>query len=266
MALAGDEVADGHEPVRARGAAARSRDVGAEVHDARRARRRARGSASRRSPPSWPARAARRAERRAGPRARPARRARGDEARRRRGRRRPAGTPGARAPHGVAGRARRSGRGRGRTANRGAAAQRERQRRRGPGAPACRSCAAAAARGTGRSRRAMPSSSARSGWRSGAISARGVAAAQRRARRDRAVQHEHAHVGAGVARGERLAVRPDAEHRVGGARVVLGDDGDAHHAASACAASVSSGLRRGVTYGRLGEERRAPRRRAASRG
>ena len=42
------------------------------------------------------------------------------------------------------------------------------------------------------------------------------------------MQDEHAHVGPGVARGERLAVRPHAEHRVGGARVVLGDDGHAH--------------------------------------
>ena len=33
-------------------------------------------------------------------------------------------------------------------------------------------------------------------------------------RRERAVRDEHAHVGAGVARGDRLAVRPDAQHRV----------------------------------------------------
>ena len=52
--------------------------------------------------------------------------------------------------------------------------------------------------------------------------------AQRRLRGHRAVQDEHPHVGAGVARGQRLAVRPDAEHRVGGARVVLGDDDHAH--------------------------------------
>ena len=55
-----------------------------------------------------------------------------------------------------------------------------------------------------------------------------VAAAQRRPRRHGPVQHEHPHLRAGVARGERLPVRPDAEHRVGRARVVLGDDGDAH--------------------------------------
>jgi hypothetical protein len=42
------------------------------------------------------------------------------------------------------------------------------------------------------------------------------------------VQDEHAHLGARVARGERLAVRPDPQDGVGGARVVLGDDGDAH--------------------------------------
>ncbi len=51
------------------------------------------------------------------------------------------------------------------------------------------------------------------------------------------MEDEHAHVRAGVARGERLAVRPDAEHRVGGPRVVLGDDGDAHGHASRRAAT-----------------------------
>ena len=42
------------------------------------------------------------------------------------------------------------------------------------------------------------------------------------------MEHEHTHVSAGVARGERLAMRPHAEHGVRGARVVLGDDGHAH--------------------------------------
>ena len=53
------------------------------------------------------------------------------------------------------------------------------------------------------------------------------------------MEHEHAHVGARVARGERLPVRPDAEHGVGGPRVVLRDDRDLHdvHASSTCAAS-----------------------------
>ena len=72
----------------------------------------------------------------------------------------------------------------------------------------------------------MPSSSVRSGWRSGSSSPR--RSLQRRPARHRPVEHEHAHVGAGVARGERLAVRPHAEHGVRGARVVLGDDGHAH--------------------------------------
>ena len=58
--------------------------------------------------------------------------------------------------------------------------------------------------------------------------ARGAARAvrERGARRDQAVQDEHAHLRAGVARGERLAVRPDAQHRVALARVELGYDGD----------------------------------------
>ena len=55
-----------------------------------------------------------------------------------------------------------------------------------------------------------------------------LAGAQGRLRGHGAVQDEHAHVGPGVACGERLPVRPDAEHRVGGARVVLGDNGHAH--------------------------------------
>ena len=77
----------------------------------------------------------------------------------------------------------------------------------------------------------MPSSSVRSGWRSGSSSARALPCS---AACDGTgpVEHEHADVGAGVARGERLAVRPHAEHRVRGARVVLGDDGHAHYVAS----------------------------------
>src|ERR1700683_3563614 len=41
-----------------------------------------------------------------------------------------------------------------------------------------------------------------------------------------AVQDEHAHVGAGIARGERLAMRPDPQHGIALAGVELGDDGD----------------------------------------
>ena len=46
------------------------------------------------------------------------------------------------------------------------------------------------------------------------------------------MQHEHAHVRAGVARRDRLAVRPQPEHRVGGAGIELGDDRDADRHAS----------------------------------
>ena len=42
------------------------------------------------------------------------------------------------------------------------------------------------------------------------------------------MQDEDAHLRAPVARGERLAVRPDAQHRVALARVELGYDGDLH--------------------------------------
>jgi hypothetical protein len=44
------------------------------------------------------------------------------------------------------------------------------------------------------------------------------------------MQHEDAHVRARVPGRQRLAVRPDAQHRVGGTGVVLGNDGDAHAA------------------------------------
>ncbi len=52
---------------------------------------------------------------------------------------------------------------------------------------------------------------------------------------DEAVEDEDADVGAGVADGDRLAVRPDAEHGICGAGVELGDDGYAHRR---CTASV----------------------------
>ena len=53
-------------------------------------------------------------------------------------------------------------------------------------------------------------------------------AAGRRDRRDRPAHRQHAHLGAGVARRQRLAVGPDAEHRIGRRGVPLGHDGDAH--------------------------------------
>ena len=62
----------------------------------------------------------------------------------------------------------------------------------------------------------------------GGARGRGPALAQRGARRHRPVEHEHADLGAGVAGRHGLAMRPHAEHPIGGARVELGDDGDPH--------------------------------------
>ena len=134
--------------------------------------------------------------------------------------------------------ARRSGRARGRTGTRGAAAAARARASAPPTRPRRRSCAGAAARGTARSVTSIPSSSAaqRLAQRRGQRAQ--VARAQRGLRGHRAVQDEHAHVGAGVARRERLPVRPHAQHRVRGARVVLGDDRDPHHS-DRCSASVS---------------------------
>ncbi len=89
-----------------------------------------------------------------------------------------------------------------------------------------------------------------------------IAVAQAPGGRDRPVQDDDVDVGAGVARGERLAVRPDAEHRVVGARVELRDDADLH-ASTRPAAIVRTSSR--ATYGRSREERRASAA-AASRG
>ena len=66
-----------------------------------------------------------------------------------------------------------------------------------------------------------------------------LALGERRAARHRAVEDEHADVGAGVTRRERLAVGPHAEHGVRGARVVLGDDGHAHGVQVTWAASAA---------------------------
>ena len=67
-----------------------------------------------------------------------------------------------------------------------------------------------------------------------------------RQRWDRTAQCENAHLGPGVARGHRLAVRPDAQHRIAARRVPLGYDRDAHREA-------------------IGRRRTAPRGRGASR-
>ena len=52
--------------------------------------------------------------------------------------------------------------------------------------------------------------------------------AERGGARQRPLQGEHADLGAGVARRQRLAVRPHAEDRVAPARVVLGHHADPH--------------------------------------
>ncbi len=51
---------------------------------------------------------------------------------------------------------------------------------------------------------------------------------ERGTRGDQAMQDQHAHLRTPVARGERLAVSPDAQHRVALARVELGYDGNLH--------------------------------------
>src|SRR5262249_4933783 len=55
-----------------------------------------------------------------------------------------------------------------------------------------------------------------------------IALAKRSERRQRPVQDEHPYLGAGVARGECLAVGPDAVYRIAGAREVLREDEDLH--------------------------------------
>ena len=72
-----------------------------------------------------------------------------------------------------------------------------------------------------------------------------------------AVQDEHAHVGAGIARGERLAMRPDPQHGIALAGVELGDDGDPGRALPGRAGD----LRRALA-GRAGDLGRAPARAA----
>jgi hypothetical protein len=58
------------------------------------------------------------------------------------------------------------------------------------------------------------------------------------------MQHEHAHLRTRLVRGERLPVRPDAKHRVGRARVVLGDDRNPHHGSGGYVASTSAACAR----------------------
>src|SRR5205085_7802398 len=63
--------------------------------------------------------------------------------------------------------------------------------------------------------------------------------AERRRRRQGTLECEHPHLGARVARRERLAVRPHAEHRVAPARVVLGHHAHPHDDTVLWVASVS---------------------------
>jgi hypothetical protein len=53
---------------------------------------------------------------------------------------------------------------------------------------------------------------------------------ERGARRHQAMQHDHAHLGARVARRQRLAMGPDTQHRIAPAGVELGDHEHAHRA------------------------------------
>ena len=129
-------------------------------------------------------------------------------------------------------------------------AQGGRQRRRRPGPP--RPVAARARRGEEghvAHVEAVELGAPRLGGQ-GAHGARRVAQA-RGPRGNGPVQHEHAHVGAGVARRQRLAVGPDAEHRVVCARIELADDRHLHR----WTASVRTSSRR--TYGRSARKARA---------
>ena len=75
--------------------------------------------------------------------------------------------------------------------------------------------------------------------------------AQRAQRWDRAVQHEHPHVGPCVSGGHRLAMRPDPQHRISRPGIELGDHRDLHRTGSDHAASAR------VTYGRSARNARA---------
>ncbi len=76
--------------------------------------------------------------------------------------------------------------------------------------------------------------------------------AQVAARGQRPVERHDPHLDPGLAHGLRLSVRPDAPGRIGGPRVVLRDDGDAHQCpytrrriAAWAAATLAIGTRNG---------------------
>ena len=127
-----------------------------------------------------------------------------------------------------------------------AAAQRERQRRRGPRAPR-----GVRARPRRRDERDVGDLEpvelgAQRLAKRGEQRVR-VPRAQRGLGRHGSVQDEHLDVGPGALRRERLPVRPDPERRVRGARVVLGDDRDLHGSAR-YSSTVTASSR--VTYAR----------------
>ncbi len=246
VALAGDEVGDGHEQVLVARPGGR-REVGPEVHDARPAR--AEGAAGRLDPRAVgehePRRAERPGHRRAAGRVvgrgvEDVAAVDGDDERR--------GDPGAQ--HRVARGHRVVGVDEVEREAPPQAPQRDRERRRRPGAPG-----PVRPRARGRDEAHVLDLEAvehRAARLAQEAPGRGEKLARRRReRRDRAVEDEHPHVGAGVARGERLAVGPDAEDGVGGAGVVLRDDRDLHR----CTCTVRTSSRR--TYGRSARNARA---------
>ena len=111
-----------------------------------------------------------------------------------------------------------------------ATAHRQRERRRGPCAPG-----GVRARARWRDERNVGDAKPVELGAQRLVKGRGerlhVTRAERGLRRHRPVQDEDLDVRTRVARGERLAVRPDAERRIRPARVVLGDDRDLHGSA-----------------------------------
>ena len=86
--------------------------------------------------------------------------------------------------------------------------------------------------------------------------------AERGPRRHQAMQDQDADLGAGAARGERLAVRPHAQHGVAMARVELGDDRDLRPCPSGVAHQLRWVVRvraasRAFRYGRSARNERA---------
>jgi len=68
------------------------------------------------------------------------------------------------------------------------------------------------------------------------------------------VQHEHAHIRSGIARGNRLAMSPDPEHRIAAARIELGYDDDLHQRRWVVSVRCASSA---LTYGLSAKNSRA---------